>query len=140
MITRLEAFISGMVFMMPGFTSPIHSSSTDLDALWQQQSQIEAHSSDVQICSQILEGASRQAYSFRLPVESAVGETALKDWQYFLIESDNIAKLRDDLKSTQIAPENWSSGQQILLTQQGPEGNCVSPLQSPARGNPSYIM
>lgn len=140
MITRLEAFISGMVFMMPGFTSPIHSSSTDLDTLWQQQSPIEAHRSDVRICSQILESARGQTYSFRLPVESAVGEAALKDWQYFLIESDNIAKLRDDLESTQIAQENWSSGQQSLLAQQGNKGKCVSPLQSPARGNPSYIM
>lgn len=139
MLTRLEAFISGMVFMMPGFTSPIHVIPEGIHQQWIQNSYVQQvfnrSANELELCTHRLERpAINQQFSVRLPTESPMGEIIHKDWQYFVIDFHESSYL----SQLEVKPQEqvWS----ITNLYKATGSHCVQPLQSPWIHKPSYVM
>lgn len=146
MITRLEAFISAMVFMMPGFMSPMNSMPEEIPEHWSPTSYVQqmfnANGDYIRLCDLPPETKiTSKQLSFRLPIESTVGEIVHKDWQYFVIDSNvrytsNFSQIDDQSEKA------WSITDQYIADAQHnePGVHCVTPLQSPWTNKPSYVM
>lgn len=145
MLTRLEAFISGMVFMMPGFTSPINSTPVDVPEHWSPTSYVQqffgAGRDDIKLCSNRLDiDAATKQFSVRLPMESAMGEIIHKDWQYFVLDPNTAGVSNFSQLKNPPEEQSWSITDRYIAGHQDAGDHCLNPLQSPWSNKPSYVM
>ncbi|MDI3324107.1 hypothetical protein QKW35_06930 [Pontibacterium granulatum] len=145
MLTRLEAFISGMVFLMPGFTTPINTMPEEMPAHWTPTRYVEqllgSGRDDLKLCANHQNReTTNKPFSVRLPIESGMGEIVHKDWQYFILDSTTASSLNFGGLSTPPEGHRWRITKRYITDHHGPGEHCLNPLQSPWINKPSYVM
>lgn len=144
MITRMEAFISGMVFLMPGLTMPISALSNDAHQYGPPSSYVQHNlrtaEDEAGLCvfSQDSQNLHHQ-FTVRLLINEPVGNTTHSDWQYYVFDSDvhNSAEFSPSdnrSHSNGIFTELLSDNRHSTWT------HCLKPLKSPQNHQPSFFM